>query len=93
MDKENTWRKTLWLDEQKMELFCHNEQKYVWKQKLRPLTSRTPYLLSSMLMIVSCCRTVLLWNILPELDQGISELMDRPWLHLAASDAAIQYIP
>ena len=33
-DKDHTfWRNILWSDETKIELFCHNDHRYVWRKK------------------------------------------------------------
>lgn len=61
MDKEKAfWRKVLGSDETKIELFGHNDQKYVWKREGEAFNPRTPYLLSSMVVVVLCSGPVLL---------------------------------
>ena len=61
MDKEKAfWRKGLWSDETKIELFGHNDQKYVRKREGEAFNPGTPYLLSSMVVVVLCSGPVLL---------------------------------
>ena len=61
MDKENTfWRKTLWSDETKRNCLATMSSHMFRGEKVRPSTPRTPYLLSSMVLVVLWCKAVLL---------------------------------
>ena len=42
-DKDSTfWRNVLWSDETKMELFGHNDHRYVWREKGEAASRKTP---------------------------------------------------
>ena len=42
-DKDRTnWRKVLWSDKTKIELFGHNDHRYVWREKGGLASQRTP---------------------------------------------------
>lgn len=49
-----------WSDEIKIEIFGHNDQKYVWRKKVRYSVPTKLYLLSIMVVVVSCFGAVLL---------------------------------
>ena len=53
-----SWGQTLWSGEAKKELFGHNKEQSVWRREVRPFTSRTTHLLSSMVVVLLCCEAV-----------------------------------
>ena len=58
------WSKVLWSDETKIELFGHADSCYVWRRRTK---KRTPYLLSSMEVVISFYGAVfpLMGNLVP----------------------------
>ena len=60
-DKDRTfWRKVLWSDETKIELFGHNDHRYVWKKKGEACKPKTPSQPWSTGVAASCCWGALL---------------------------------
>lgn len=60
-DKDpNFWRHVLCSDETKVELFGHNDHRYIWRKRGKLVNLGTPFQLWSMGMAASCCGAVLL---------------------------------